>query len=86
MVFDIISFDLEGPHWINKLRLGRQKGSLAAEKEILFEITYATSLHGDSACENMIYTANCLKEDICVKKIKVRRSFLQSRTLLRLKR
>ncbi len=71
MTFDIISFDFEGPHWINKIRLNRSKGKVAAEKEVHFEITYAPSFHGDEPCENMIYTANRLTEDICTRRIKV---------------
>lgn len=73
-MFDIIGFDFEGPHWINKIRLNRQKGKVAAEKEVYFEVTYAPSFHGDEPCENMIYTGNRLIEDICTRRIKVSRN------------
>ncbi|ODN04282.1 Ribonuclease P protein subunit p30 [Orchesella cincta] len=70
LVFDVISFDIEGPHWINKVKLNRQKGKVAAEKDVHFEITYSPSFHGDEPLENMVYIADRLKEDICTRKIK----------------
>ncbi|XP_035700801.1 ribonuclease P protein subunit p30 [Folsomia candida] len=70
LIFDIIAFDFEGPHWINKIRLNRSKGKVAAEKDVQFELSYAPSFNGDEPCENMIYTANRLTEDVCTKKIK----------------
>lgn len=68
--FDIVTFDLEGPHWIQKIKLNMQKGKVAAEKDVFFELTYGPSLHGDDACENMVYLGNCLVEDICTRKFK----------------
>jgi len=70
LAFDVISFDLEGPYWMKKVNISRQKGSMAADREIYFEITYSAGLHDESACENMIYTAHRLLEDACTKRIK----------------
>lgn len=71
LTFDIITFDIEGPHWINKVKLNRQKGKVAADKEVFFEISYSPSFHGDEPMGNMIYLGNRLEEDICTRKIKV---------------
>lgn len=70
IIFDIVSFDLEGPHWIQRIKLNMQKGKVAAEKDVFFELTYGPSLHGDQACENMVYLGNCLVEDICTRRFK----------------
>lgn len=71
ITFDIISFDIEGPHWIKKLKVNRQKGKVAADRDVFFEITYSPSFHGDEPCENMIYAGNCLIEDVCTRRVKV---------------
>ncbi|CAL8087982.1 unnamed protein product [Orchesella dallaii] len=70
LVFDIITFDIEGPHWIKKVKLNMQKGKVAAEKDVYFEITYSPSFHGDEPLENMIYIGDRVREDICTRKIK----------------
>jgi RNase P/RNase MRP subunit p30 len=68
--FDIITFDLEGPFWMKKVNISRQKGSMASDREIYFEITYSAGLHGETPLENMVYVAHRLLEDACTKRIK----------------